>query len=109
MKTQLWQKLEQLIRAKPELQTLEMMPGSSVAKSQKAKDTGDLETDDLTLYIRQQMPGATPHEVHAERFVEMELVPGFRGGAFATTGVDSYPSMTWPPETQDRVSVCVSQ
>ena len=109
MKTQLWQKLEQLIRAKPELQISEMMPGSSEAKSQRAKNTGDLETDDLTLYIRQKMPEATPLEVHAERLVEMELVPRFRGGAFAATGVDSYPSMTWPPETQDRVSVCLSQ
>ena len=108
MKTQLWQKLEKLIKEKPELQTSEMMPGSGVAKSQKEKDTADWETDDLTLYIRLQKPEATSQEVQAERFVEVELVPGVRDGAFAAAGVDSYPSMTWPSETQDSVSVCVA-
>ena len=109
LKTQLWHKLEQLIRSKRELQTSEMMPESGKAKSQKEKDFGNLETHDLTLEIRLQMPGATPHEVHAERFVAMELVPGFRDGVFEAAGVDGYPSMTWPPETEDSVFVSVCQ
>ena len=109
MKSQLWLKLEQLIRAKPELQISEMMSGSSVPTSQRAWNTGDVDTDDLSLYIRQKLPAATRLEVQAEKLVEMELVPGFRGGAFAATGVDGYPSMTCPPETQDRLSVCLSQ
>ena len=106
MKTQLWQKLEKRIKEKPQLQTSEMMPGSGVAKSQKEKDTGDWETDDITQYIRSQTPGATSREVQAECFVEVELVPRFRDGAFAAAGVDSYPSNTWPPEAQGSVSVC---
>jgi len=108
LNNQLWQKLEKLIKEKPELQTSEIMAGSGVEKSQKEKDTGIWETDDITQYIRSQMPGASSHEVQAERFVEVELVPGFRDGAFAAAGVDSYPSSTWPTETQDSVSVCVA-
>jgi hypothetical protein len=68
MKTQLWQNLEQLIRAKPELQISEMMPESSEAKSQRANNTGDLETDDLTLYIRQECL-----ELRRSRFTPKDL------------------------------------
>jgi len=108
MKNELWQKLEKLIQEDPELQTSEMIPGSDVSKSKKGKDTGDWETDDITKYARSQMPEATRQEVQAERFVEVELVPGFRDDTFAAIGVDSYSCMTWPPETKDSVYVCVA-
>ena len=108
MKTQLWQKLDKLIKENPELQTSEMMPGSGVAKSKKEEDTGDWETNDITEYIRSQMPNATRQRGQAERFVEAELVPGFCNDTFAAAGVDSYPRMTWPSETEDNVSLCVA-
>jgi len=107
MKSQLWLKLEQLIRAKQELQTSDRMSGSSVPISQLAWNRGDVYTDEISVYISQRMPAATVLEVQAEKLVEVELVPGFRGGVFDLTGVDGYLRSTWPPETQDRVFVCL--
>ena len=75
--------------------------------SQMTWNRGDVYMDEVSVYISQKMPAATQLEVQAEKLVELELVPGFRGGVFALTGVDGYLRSTWPPETQDRVLVCL--
>jgi hypothetical protein len=107
LRSQLWLKLELLIRAKQELQTSDRMSGSSVPSSQLAWNRGDVYMDEMSVYISQRMPAATPFQVQAEKLVEMEMVPGFRSGVFDVTGVDGYLRSTWPPETLDRVLVCV--